>query len=283
MSLQLVTVVINIFLATMKFIVGVFAGSQALIADGFNSAGDVLATGMSWVAFRIGLTPPDDNHPYGHGNAEVLAGLLIGAMLCTTGMFIGTQGILGLIAPAALQVPRQEAMVAAVLTAVIKEGLYRASIRVGVATRSPTLLAAAQDHRADVICSLFVVVGVFIARHGAPWMDPATSILLGVYVTWLGLKPLRQNAAILMHEAPADLTNLARRLASETPGVVGVVRVRVMPVGSDHRVDLIISVSPSLSVQAAHDICDSLEKRLRVDIDSIREVDIHVEPADPVS
>ncbi|MHC5065773.1 MAG: cation diffusion facilitator family transporter [Planctomycetota bacterium] len=88
MSIQLAALLTNIGLAVLKFTVGTIASSRALIADAFNSAGDVFATFVAWVAFRYGKMPPDDNHPYGHGNAEALAGLLIGGMLCATGGFI---------------------------------------------------------------------------------------------------------------------------------------------------------------------------------------------------
>ena len=97
MSVQLAALLVNIGLAALKFTVGSMANSRALIADAFNSAGDVVATLVAWLAFRYAMKPPDDDHHYGHANAEALAGLLIGGMLCATGAFILINGVLALI------------------------------------------------------------------------------------------------------------------------------------------------------------------------------------------
>ncbi|MBK9129678.1 MAG: cation transporter, partial [Phycisphaerales bacterium] len=186
MSLQLIALLTNIALAILKFSVGLVAGSRALLADAFNSAGDVVATLVAWVAFRIGRAPADEDHHYGHDNAEALAGLLVGGMLCATGAFICIEGVLAWFEAPRQKPPELLALWAALITAVVKEVLYRASIRVGRATHSPTLMASARDHRADVLTSLVAAAGVVLARYGYPAFDDAAGGVIGVYIFFLG-------------------------------------------------------------------------------------------------
>lgn len=278
MSVQLVALLANVLLALMKFLVGELAGSRALIADAFNSAGDVLATGIAWWAFRLGLRPPDENHHYGHANAEAIAGMLIGGMLCATGMFIAIDGLLGVIEDRGRDAPEPLAMWAAGATIVVKEILYRASMRVGRRTGSPTLLASARDHRADVVSALVALVGVFVARNGLPIIDTLAGMAIGLYIFSLGFEPVRENIGILMHEAPPELAEAAARRAREVEGVEDVRQVRVLPTGGRFRMDMVLSVAGEVSVARGHEIAHAAERAVRATLERIDEVYVHVEP-----
>ena len=280
MSVQLIALLANIGLAVLKFSVGAVANSRALIADAFNSAGDIIATFVAWLAFRYGKRPPDADHHYGHQNAEALAGLLLGAMLCATGAFICIEGVLGVLQDRQPEAPSELAIWAACITAAVKEVLYRVSIRVGRKTRSPTLLASARDHRADVVSGLVALVGIFIARNGYPAVDALAGIAIGVYILFLGFEPVRNNTGILMHAAPPELTERAGALARVVRGVRDVHRVRVQPLGGTFRMDMSIGVDGQLSVTAAHDLAHDVEDAIRAGLPEVQEVHVHVEPAD---
>lgn len=277
-SIQLIALLTNIALAVLKFTVGSIAGSRALIADAFNSAGDVLATFAAWLAFRYGLKPPDEDHHYGHQNAEAMAGLLLGGMLCATGVFICIDGILGLGAEFAPGGPGQIAIYAALTTAVVKEILFQVSIREGRRTHSPTLLASARDHRADVLSSLVAFLGITIARLGYPEFDAIAGIVIGVYILFLSFEPLRDNTAILMHEAPPDLAEQAAEIARQVEGIGGVNQVRVQPIGGTYRMDMSVQVDGDLTVTAAHDLAHAVESRILAQLSNVTEVYVHVEP-----
>lgn len=280
MSVQLVALIANILLAVMKFSVGSLAGSRALIADGFNSAGDVIATFAAWVAFRYGARAPDECHPYGHGNAEALAGMLIGGMLLATGAFIAIDGVEAVLSGGAGEEPPDPiALVAAVATMATKAALWSASIRVGRRTNSPTLLASARDHAADVVIGGVAFAGILLADLGLPQLDVAAGVAIGVYVFWLGLAPVRGNVAILMKQAPPGYGEKARELASGVAGVTGVGEVRVQPVGGNYRIDMVLLVPGDQSVRAAHSLAHAAEDRIRASLDHVTEVYVHVEPA----
>lgn len=280
MSLQLVALLINIGLAVLKFTVGVIAGSRALLADAFNSAGDVFATFVAWIAFRIGRAPADEDHHYGHGNAETLGGLVLGVMLCATGGFICLEGVLAWFEHRRPQAPDAMALWVAAATAVVKELLYRASIETGRRTGSPTLLASARDHRADVVTSSVAFVGILLARAGYPSVDDMAGGLIGIYILWLGIAPVRQNLHVLMAGAPPDVASMAAWHANRADGVRAVGRVQVLPMGGRYQVDLVIEVDGALSVTEGHDIAHRAEAEIRRAMPTITEVRVHVEPID---
>ena len=281
MSLQLIALLTNIALAILKFSVGLVAGSRALLADAFNSAGDVVATLVAWVAFRIGRAPADEDHHYGHDNAEALAGLLVGGMLCATGAFICIEGVLAWFEAPRQKPPEMLALWAALITAVVKEALYRASIRVGRATHSPTLMASARDHRADVLTSLVAAAGVVLARYGYPAFDDAAGGVIGIYIFFLGIAPIRSNLRIIMAGASPELAERAGALAALATGVDDVRRVQVLPMGGKLQIDLTIAVDGAMTVTDGHDVAHRAEDAVRAGMPRVTEVRVHVEPREP--
>ncbi len=281
MSLQLIALLTNVALAILKFSVGMVAGSRALLADAFNSAGDVVATLVAWVAFRIGRAPADEDHHYGHENAEALAGLLVGGMLCATGAFICIEGVLAWFEAPRERPPEMLALWAALITAGVKEALYRASIRVGRATHSPTLLASARDHRADVLTSLVAAAGVVLGRYGYPAFDDAAGGVIGIYIFVLGIAPMRSNLRVIMAGASPELANRASALAALAAGVDDVRRVQVLPMGGKLQIDLTIAVDGAMSVTEGHDVAHRAEDAVRAGMPRVTEVRVHVEPRGP--
>jgi len=277
-SLQLIALLANIGLAVLKFTVGVLSGSRALLADAFNSAGDVFATFVAWIAFRIGRAPPDDDHHYGHENAEALGGLVLGAMLCATGGFICLEGVRAWFERGHPQPPEAMALWAAAVTAVTKEVLCRASLAVGRRTGSLTLLASARDHRADVVTSIVAFVGVLLARAGYPSVDDMAGGLIGVYILFLGIAPVRANLRVLMAGVPPDVAATAALHAARAEGVSAVGRVQVLPMGGRYQVDLVIEVEGRLTVAQGHDIAHRAETEIREAMPAVTAVRVHVEP-----
>lgn len=268
----------NIGLAVAKLIIAVLSGSAALLADAFNSTGDIFATAVAYGGYTFAQRPPDHNHHYGHGNAESVAGLVVGAMLFATGVFISIDGGMKL-AVGVTEPPEALALVMALATMAIKEALYRYTLAIGRALNAPSLLASCRDHRADVFVGLAVFLGVLGARLGAPWIDPLAAILIGVYIAGMAIAPLRHNAGVLMDEAPSEMAGTIRDVAAAEVGVRGVENVRVHPLGSYFMVDLEVGVQASLTVQDAHDIAHRVRDRVIAEVEHVREVKVHVNPS----
>ena len=234
-----VALVANVGLAAVKIAVGVAAGSQVLIADGVNSAGDVVATAIGWVGFTVGRRPPDVDHPYGHGAFEAAAGLAIGAGLVSTGVYVAVDGLRALVAGPA-EAPGAVVLAVAVGTALALSRRHWISSKARYTTReaerlnSPALRASARDHRADVGLAGGVFVAVVGARAGWPWLAPVAAVGLGAWIGGMGLRPLRDNAGVLLDEAPPGVAEAAQRVAGDVEGVRRVDRVRVHALGTGH-------------------------------------------------
>lgn len=274
----IVAIVVNFGLAVAKLVVGTVGGSTALVADGFNSAGDVFASGIGLLGYRLGQDPPDTNHPYGHGNAESVAGLVIGGTLLATGVFISIDGARALLA-GPREAPSLLTLAVALGTAVVKEVLYRYTKAVGTRLNSPSLLASARDHRADVLIAFTVAAGVAGARFAVPWLDPLAALGVGVWIAGLSVNPIRSNFGVLMDESPPDVVAAVADAAATDPAVRRVDLARVHPLGSYYIVDLEIAVDADLSLREGHEIAHRVEDRVRTGVPHVREVRVHVNPA----
>jgi cation diffusion facilitator family transporter len=267
----------NILLMVLKFIYGSLANSEALVADGYNSAGDILATSIAFTAYLYAKKPADADHHYGHGNAENVAGLMIGGMLFATGIFITIQSVLVLI-DGAYQSPGIPAVYVALLTIVVKEFLFRYAQWAGKKVKSAALLASARDHRADVFVAFVVLVGIVAARSSVPWLDPLSAVLVGLYIAWMSAEPILSNVNILMDRAPAEVRGAIRREVLAMPEVHGVRDIRVHPVGNELHVDLEIGLDEQLTLHDAHEKAHEVEERVMTNIEDVVEVSVHVNP-----
>jgi cation diffusion facilitator family transporter len=273
-----VGLVANAGLALAKFTLGTLAGSTALVADGFNSAGDVVATGIAFAGYRYGRIPADENHPFGHHNAESVAGLVIGGILLSTGVFVALEGGRAL-ARGPTSAPELLAVWVALGNAAVKEGLYRYTTHVGRSLGSPALLASARDHRADVFIALTVLAGIVAARTGAAWLDPAAALAVGLYIAWMAWEPLRANFGVLMDEAPPELTREVRAVVAGVPGVQRVDLVRLHPMGGSAVADVEIAIDGAATVAEGHEIAHRVHDVVLREVEGVHDVRVHTNPA----
>lgn len=267
----------NLGLACLKFTIGTLAGSQALIADGYNSAGDLVATGIAAAGYRYAQRPADADHPFGHGNADNLAGLVVGAILFSTGVFVTLEGARELVT-GTYEVPGSSALVAIGVTAAVKEALFRYTTRVGREVGSQALLASARDHRADVWIAGAVFAGVLGARAGLPWLDPAAAAAIGGYIAFMAWKPIRENLGVLMDESPPELTERIRLVALEDPEAFEVRRVRCHPLSGHYLVDLVIALDGSVTLDHAAEVARRVEQTIATRFEEVDEVTAQVVP-----
>jgi cation diffusion facilitator family transporter len=269
----------NLGLAVGKLVVGTLAGSTVLVADGLNSTGDVVATAIGWVGFRLGRRPADDDHPFGHGGFEAVAGLVIGAVLLMTGVFVTVDGVRALLR-GPTDAPGSGALVAAVVTAVVKEGLYRYTVAEGRRLNSPALKASARDHRADVGLAFVVFGAVAGARIGWPLLDPLAACLVGVWIVGMAYEPLRSNLGVLLDEAPEGVADAVRAVVLDVHGVRSVGAVEVHPLGSYHVVTIEVGCDGEATLADADRVAEAVVQAVRERVDHVGEVRVRPRPAD---
>ena len=180
---------LNVLLALAKGVIGVMAHSEALIADAVHSASDLIGSVAVIVGLRIARKPPDEDHPYGHGKAELIASICVSVLLIAASIEVFYSSIASFFhSPRA---PEWMAALMAFIAIVVKEALYRYNASLGKRLQSKSLLAQASDHRADVYSSLAALLGIVLAvvgeRMNVEWLM-YTDAAAGIFVAGLVLK-----------------------------------------------------------------------------------------------
>jgi cation diffusion facilitator family transporter len=267
-------------LAAAKLTVGWLAGSRTVIADGMESAADVVASGLLLLGLWVASRPPDEDHPYGHGRFETLTGLALGAGLTLTGIFIvyGALRDLGSARPP----PARYALWPVAISIVVKTVLSSIKFRLGKKIRSSVLVADAWNDAVDTLSGLTALVAVGLALYDPPRFlkaDHYGAAAVGVIVTILGLSIIREATLFLMDTMP-DAKKMAeiREAACSVPGTRGVEKCFARKTGLAYHVDLHLEVDPEMSVRDSHELASRVRDRLKERLDWVADVLVHVEP-----
>jgi cation diffusion facilitator family transporter len=274
----IVGLVTNVFLTTLKLVVGLIYGSQALFADGLNSLSDVVVSTVVYLAYKISKAPADKDHHYGHGNAETIAGLIVSTGVIAVGATIVYHAI-HVLRIGVQETPGRPTLYAAALSILIKEFLYKYTTSIAEEEHSPSLKATAKDYRSDVLASGAALLGIVGARLGYPYLDPFAGLLIGVLIIRMGITLIAENVHFLMAGAPTsgiseDILATVRRFDE----VKGVPRLRVQRLGAKYVVNLDIAVDGTMTVEAGHSIAEQVRDLCLAEHKRLSEVIVHVDP-----
>jgi len=274
----------NVFLTLIKIVVGVLFNSPVLVADGIHNGGDVLASVASVTSMRISAQPADEDHPYGHGKAEVIASGIVAIILALAALYIGYHSIEMLFQP-----PEEAhvlALVAAFVSLVWKQALYVYTIRLGRQTNSKGLLATAYDHLADVYASIAACVGIGLALLGdaydipyTEYGDPVAGIIVALLVLKLAYQMANEAVHVLMEKAVAtDKLEQYALLVISVPQVKRIDRLRAREHGHYILVDVRVGVPGYLTIQEGHDISRDIKRSIMEHHADVDEVLVHLNP-----
>jgi cation diffusion facilitator family transporter len=274
----------NVLLAALKTAVGVLGHSPALLADGINSTSDVAYYLVVMVFMRLSRKPPDREHPYGHSQLESIASLVVGAFVVTTAVSIFWDGVNTAydLFTGAVTIPAsaQLTLWIALFTVVLKIGLTVHSRRVGQQTGNTAVLALAYDHRNDIFSAGAATVGILLGQLGYVFVDPLAGAIVALIVLGTGIQIIRESTGELMDTLPRDY--MSRKIDALIEGIEGVIEVEDV---RGHRfgpylvLNVTIGVDGRLSVSEGDAIATQVEKRLRQEIDYVRDVHVHYHPA----
>ncbi len=279
--IALASVMVSAALAGTKILVGWLAGSTAVMADGFESAGDVVASGIVLFGFIVAAKPPDANHPYGHGRVEILTGLGVGVILGLAGLGICARSLARAFehyaAPAAFGLWPLIASVAA------KGVLSTVKFRYGRRIDSAALVADAWNDLVDILSGLTAMTALGLTLYNPQRFlaaDAWGGFAVGLIVIFTGINVVRGSFWQLMDTMPDEaLVRRIRSVAQEVPGVRGVEKCYARKTGLQYHVDLHLEVDPDITVRASHDIATQVRGRLRETLDWVADVLVHVEPS----
>jgi len=279
-----ISLVSNIALTALKIVVGLLFHSQVLVADGIHNAGDVIATATAYSSMRVSAKPADEEHPYGHGKAEVLGALIVAIILGGAALYMGYHAVHALFEPPAKA--HLLAFAAAVVSLVWKQALFVYTLRAGKAANSKGLLVTAYDHLADVYASLAAAVGIGLAllgeRYGLGLLaygDPVAGLIVSVLVLKLAYGMGRESFEVLMEKSvePARMAEYASLIRS-VPQVKRIDRLRAREHGHYILVDARIGVPGTLTIQEGHDISRTIKRTIMEASGDVDEVLVHLNP-----
>ncbi|MCF8002383.1 MAG: cation diffusion facilitator family transporter [Halanaerobiales bacterium] len=278
---SVIIIIGNVLLAVLKVGIGIVAGSSALIADGFHSVSDIVSTLAVIIAINVANKPPDEKHPYGHGQAEPIAAKILGIILVLTGAVLAFNTGKNLIS-GAINIPGLIGFWVALFSIAIKEIMFRYTFKIGKETDNQALIADAWHHRSDAISSIAAAVGILGSYLGYSIMDPIAAIIVAFMIIRVGWKVLKDAITSLMVTSPpeAEIKKI-RRQVKTVPGVEEVADLKAHYNGVDLYIDLKILVDYSLSVLQGHQIASEVKRKIFVEFPEAREVLIHVDPMLP--
>lgn len=279
-----ISLISNIVLTFLKIIVGAIFNSPVLLADGYHNAGDVIASGATLASMRISKRPADEDHPYGHGKAEVLSSAIVGIILVLAACYIAYESI-----KVFFKEPEKAGVIAfvtAIISLVWKFILYIYMMNIGKKTNSKGLIATAKDHLADVYASLAAVIGIGLTLVGVATQnnillfgDPIAGLIVTILVFKLAYGMLVEAGASLMEKSVGqELLDDFHNLILTVPDVKRIDRLRARENGHYILVDLRVSVPANFTIQEGHDIIRKIKKTIMEHHDDVAEVLIHLNP-----
>ena len=277
---SVVSIAGNAALSLFKLLAGVLAHSGAMISDAVHSASDVLSSFIVIIGVKLSVRAPDKEHPYGHERFECVAAIVLAVVLAVTGLLIGYKAIGSLEDRGAAQtVPGVLALVAAIVSIAVKEGMYWYTRFWGRKLNSSALMANAWHHRSDALSSVGALVGIAGARLGHPVMEPLASLVICVCRLKAPYDIFRDAMGKMVDRSCDEETE--RRLAAcvlSVAEVRGIDSLHTRTFGSRVYVDLEIRLDGALSLYEAHAIAERVHDTIEREFPSVKHIMVHVNP-----
>lgn len=277
--IAVVTIGVGLLVLALKTAAWALTGSAALFSDALESTVNVAASVIALGALRMAARPADANHPYGHEKAEFFAAAIEGALIIAAAITILQHAWMTWLAPHTIDQP-WVGLALSFLATIVNGAWGIRLLREGQRHRSVVLIADARHLQTDVISSLAVVGGLVLAvQTGHAWIDPVLAAGVALYVLWSGFTVLRDSVGGLMDAAPADdvVQRIRAVVARDADGAIEAHDLLTRQAGRVTYLEFHLVVPGTMSVAAAHTICDRVEASLKLEIPGLS-VTIHVEP-----
>lgn len=282
MHVSLVTLIQNVALSVFKLAAGLLSHSGAMVSDAVHSASDVMTTFVVMAGVKLANKASDKDHPYGHERLECVAAILLSVLLGLTGLGIGWAGVEKIRAGgSALAAPGGLALVAAVVSIVVKEAMYWYTRAAARETGSGALMADAWHHRSDALSSVGSFIGILGARIGLPILDPVASVVICVFIVKAAVDIFRDAVSKMTDRSCDDATVQALRdivLADEQ--VLRIDRLSTRIFGDKFYVELEIATDADLSLAQAHEIAEHVHDAVERAFAQVKHCMVHVNPAE---
>lgn len=269
---------VNIILLLIKLWAGYVSSSQAMIADGFNSMGDVFASTVTLFGSLYAAKPKDADHAWGHGKAEYIASLIIGFSMVVMAVYTASGSVESLAKNEILDFSWWLVGVA-VVTIFAKACLYAYCIRKSRQYNSILIKANAQDHRNDVFVTSGTLAAIFLSVIGWHFMDGVIGIAISAWIVYSGISIVMDSARVLMDQTAGSATiEEYKKEIMEIDGIAHVDSVNTKPVGAKSILIVKVSVDRDMTVIKSHEIAKKIELELLRFHTDVDDVIVHINP-----
>ena len=267
----------NIFLLIIKAIVGFIFKSQAMIADSFNSAGDIFASLMTFIGNRIASVPDDDDHNFGHGKAEYIFSMFIGISMVFVAAKLFYDSISTLIFGSELKFSWLLILVC-IITIIVKFFLYLYTKKASIKHNNILLESNMKDHRNDCIVTTFTLISVLLTLFGIYWFDGVVGIGISIWIGYTGISIFLESYNVLMDVSVDEKTKtLILDIIHSYKDIKKIESISSSPVGSQHIIFITICLDGNLTTFESHNLANSIEEDVSK-LDNVYKAIVHVEP-----
>lgn len=274
-----VSIILNIALSLLKLVAGIFGKSMAMLSDAVHSLSDVFGSIIVIIGVKISKKKEDSDHQYGHDRMECLASLALGAILFMTGVLLIYEGIKKIVSGASISTPGQIALIAAIVSILVKEGMYWYTKINANRINSDALKAEAWHHRSDALSSIGSLIGVAGAMLGLKILDPIMACIIGIVIIKVSYDIAKESVDKMVDKACDDDT--VESLKKEVEKVQGVEHLDMLKTrmfGTKIYMEIEISVDGNMILKDAHDIAEQVHDNIEKNFENVKHCTVHVNP-----
>ena len=268
----------NIFLFIIKIIIGLISNSRSMIADSFNSAGDVFASFMTWLGSRISSVPNDKDHNFGHGKAEYIFSMLISISMMLVAIKLLYDSVMAVIYGNVVNYSIF-LIIVCVITITVKLCLYLYANSVYKKYDNLLVKSNMMDHRNDIIVTSCTLMAIILSKYGIYWVDGAVGIGISIWIFITGVKIFKESYDVLMDIAIDDESkNKILSIVKSYDKVKRIGDIYSIPVGYNYIIVLTVYVDGRMHTDKSHKLTEKLEEEILKRKKRKKNVIVHIEP-----
>ena len=268
----------NLVLLIIKGIIGFITQSQSMIADFFNSFGDILSSLMTFIGNKVASIPSDDDHNLGHGKAEYIYSMLISVVMILIGLLVFKNSLVHLINKSTYTFSIW-LLVVCIITILIKLFLFIYTYKISKKNNSLLLKANSMDHKNDLLMTTLNLISCIICNYNIYFVDSIVGIIISMYIVYSSSKIFIESYNVLMDKSISlDTKNKVYEIINTHKEIKKINHFNSTPVGYRYQISVTIFVDGNMSTFESHEIADKLEKQIIKEIEEIYLAVIHVNP-----
>ena len=278
LKVSIITLLVNVFLCILKIISGILGKSSAMISDGIHSLSDMISTIVVIIGIKISNKNEDTLHQYGHERFENVASIILSFLLFITGALIGITGIKNIHSNTII-IPNLIALIAALISIIIKEWMYHYTIKTAKKYNSDAMKADAWHHRSDAISSIISLIGIYFTIKGYIYMDLIASIIISLIIIKISVEIFIESINKMLDTACSKETiDNIKKIVLKVEGVKGIDLLKTRQFGNRIYVDLEINADKNISFEESHNIAHNVHDKVEKEINNIKHIMVHINP-----